>query len=140
MGSVVKQGRIYLSNRTVHGLHAALDYWQSVCVDIVENGEDAERLKLLEHSISSVNSYLGFTIHCDAYSIRRKAFANIDKRCWQFCYTKADTLGCVKIRKQYRLKNYLLTKEVKENGLVLRKRKTRQHKKTAPVGPDTAHG
>ena len=140
VGSVVKQGRIYLSNRTVHGLHAALDYWQSVCVDIAENGEDAERLKLLEHSISSVNSYLGFTIHCDAYGIQRKAFANIDKRCWQFCYTKADTLGCVKIRKQYRLKNYLLTKEVKENGLVLRKRKTRQRKKTAPVGPDTAHG
>lgn len=140
VGSVVKQGRVYLSNRTVHGLHEALDTLQDVCIELSEKGADAELLKLLEHSISSVNSYLGFTIHCAAYRIRREAFARIDKRCWQFCYTKGDALACVKIRKQYILKNYLLSKEIEEHGLVLRKRKARQRSKKTTPGPDAAHG
>ena len=140
VGSVVKQGRVYLSNRTVHGLHEALDTLQDVCIELSEKGADAERLKLLEHSISSANSYPGFTIHCAAYRIRREAFARIDKRCWQFCYTKGDALACVKIRKQYILKNYLLSKEIEEHGLVLRKRKARQRSKKTTPGPDAAHG
>lgn len=138
VGSVVKQGRVYLSNRTVHGLHCALDNLQAVCVEIVEKGPDETRLKLLEHSISSVNSYLGFTVHCNAYSIRRQAFAHLDPRCWQVCYTKGDTLACVKIKKQYQLKNYLLEQEIKEYDLVLRQRKTRQRRKAHKAGPDPA--
>lgn len=140
VGSVVKQGRVYLSNRTVHGLHKALDTLQDICLEIVEKGEDKYRLKLLEHTVSSVNSYLGFTVHCNAYNVRRKAFANIDPRCWQICYVKRGTLACVKIKKKYKLKNYLVSKEVKDYDLVLRQRKTRQHSKKNNAGANTAHG
>lgn len=139
VGSVVKQGRVYLSNRTVHGLHCALDVLQDVCVEITEKGANETRLKLLEHCVCSVNSYLGFTAHCNAYSIRRQAFARLDPRCWQVCYTKDDTLACVKIKKQYQLKNYLLEQEIKEYDLVLRQRKTRQRRKAHKAGPDPAH-
>ena len=139
VGNVVKQGRIYLSNRTVHGLNTAIDYWRSVCVELATKGVTAERLKRLEHSVSSINSYLGFTIHCDAYNIRRRAFAGMDPRCWLYCYTRADTLGCVKIRQEYKLKNYLLNQEITEHDLVLRKRKTRKRGRKSKTGPNTAH-
>lgn len=138
VGSDIKQGRVYLSNRTIHGLHCALDNLQAVCLDIVENGADETRIKLLEHGICSVNSYLGFTVHCNAYNIRRQAFARMDKRCWQICYVKRDTLACVKIKKQYRLKNYLLNKEILEYDLVLRKRKTSKSRKVRKTGASTA--
>ena len=82
VGCVVKRGYVYLSNRTVHGLHEALVMMQAVCLEIVSGGVDAERLKRLEHCVSSVNSYLGFTIHCDAYNIRRQAFAKLDATFW----------------------------------------------------------
>lgn len=139
VGSVVKQGRVYLSNRTVHGLHCALEALQTVCVEITKEGATVSRLKLLEHSICSVNSYLGFTVHCDAYNIRREALAKLDPRCWQICYVKNDTLACVKVQKQYQLKNYLINQEIKEYDLVLRKRKTRQRRKARKAGADPAH-
>lgn len=140
VGSIVKQGRVYLSNRTVHRLHQALDYWQSICIEIADNGPDADRLRLLEHAVSSVNSYLGFTVHCNAYNVRKKAFAKVDPRCWQVCYNHKQTLAVVKIKQQYKLKYYLLTEEVKSYDLVLRKRKTRQRNRKSAPGPKAANG
>lgn len=127
VGCIVKQGRVYLSNRTVNGLRDALENMQDVCLEIMADGASKERLELLEHCASSVNSYLGFTVHCDAYNVRKKAFAKLAPCFWEVCYMKnADTLACVKIKKQYRLKEYLYNEEVKDYGLVLRNRKTRR--------------
>ncbi len=57
----------------------------------------------------------------------KKAFAKLSPRFWEVCYMKnADTLACVKIKKQFRLKEYLYNEEVKDYDLVLRNRKTRR--------------
>lgn len=128
VGSVIKQGRTYLIRRTVHNLREALGTLNAICRDIVEAGANYNRLKELEHVVASVNSYLGFTVHCDAYNIRRKAFAAMRPEFRQICYVKCDTLACVKIRRPYRTKVYLLENEIKSNGLVLRKRKARKRR------------
>ena len=128
VGSVIKQGRTYLIRRTVHNLREALGTLNAICRDIVEAGANYSRLKELEHVVASVNSYLGFTVHCDAYNIRRKAFADMRPEFRQICYVKSDTLACVKIRRPYRTKVYLLDNEIKSNGLVLRKRKARRRR------------
>lgn len=139
VGCIVKKGYVYLSNRTVHGLHEALATLQAQCLEIVCDGVNADRLKRLEHCISSVNSYLGFTVHCDAYNIRRKAFAKLDNTVWQVCSIKRDTLACVKIKPQYKLKNYLLSKELQDYGMVLQQRKPRRISKKSASGTSAAH-
>lgn len=139
VGSVIKGGHVYISNRAVHGLHEAFQHLQDLCVELDNKGPSADRLKRLGHAISSVNSYLGFTVHCNAYGIRKKAFAKMDPCCRRFTYTNRDTLACVKIRTSYRLKNYLLTNEIKEYDLVLRKRKTRHPGISNKAGAGAAH-
>lgn len=119
VGSMVKKGRIYLINRTIHGMHDALGTLSSICRDIIEGGANYELLRNLEHAIASVNSYLGFTVHCDAYNVRLKAFAKMSPAFWQVCFVKRDTMACVKIRRQYKTKVYLYKQE-KEYGMVLR--------------------
>ena len=119
VGSVVKQDRIYLINRTIHGLHEAMGTLNGICADIIEGGANYERLRNLEHAIASVNSYLGFTVHCDAYNVRLKAFAKMSPAFWQVCFVKRDTMACVKIRRQYKTKVYLFKQE-KDYGMVLR--------------------
>ena len=120
VGSVVKQGRVYLINRTIHGLHDALGTLNGICADIVEKGANYERLRDLEHSIASVNSYLGFTVHCDAYNVRLEAFAKMGPASKHVCFVKGDAMACVKIRRKYKVKVYLYEQEKEEYGMVLR--------------------
>lgn len=140
VGSVIKGDRIYLINRTVHGLHAALGTLYSVCAVIIEPGANYERLVELEHVVASVNSYLGFTVHCDAYNIRRKAFADAPPEFRKVCFIRKETLACVKIRRQYKVKVYLYNEEVKENDLVLRQREARRRSKEAALWAKAVHG
>ena len=120
VGSVVKQGRVYLINRTIHGLHDALGTLNGICTDIVEKGANYERLRDLEHSIASVNSYLGFTVHCDAYNVRLEAFARMGPAFKHVCFIKGGAMACVKIRRKYKVKVYLYEQEKEEYGMVLR--------------------
>lgn len=119
VGSVIKKERIYLINRTIHGLHEAMGTLNGICADIIEGGANYERLRNLEHAIASVNSYLGFTVHCDAYNVRLKAFAKMSPAFWQVCFVKRDTMACVKIRRKYKTKVFLYKQE-KDYGMVLR--------------------
>ena len=112
VGSIVKQGRIYLANRTIHGLHDALGTLNAICKGIIEGGATYGRLRNLEHAISSVNSYLGFTVHCNAYNLRLRAFAKMSPAFWQVCFVKRSTMACVKIRRNYRVKIFLLKQEL----------------------------
>lgn len=139
VGSVILQNRTYLRKRTVHGLHASLDAMQDVCREIVETGPDEDLLRQLEHCASSVNSYLGFTIHCNAYNVRRKAFARMGADFYRVCNVARDKLDCVKIRKEYRVKNFLLRKEVKDYDLVFRKPKTKGRRNKPTPGTKAAH-
>ncbi len=120
VGSVVKRGRVYLCNRTVYGLHEAIETLQDVCCKIVRDGPSVKLLRELEHCLASVNSYLGFTVHCKAYNVRRKAFAKMAPEFYKVCYLAGDNLACVKIRKPYITKFYLLSKELEDYDLVLR--------------------
>ena len=107
-------------NRTIHGLHDALGTLNGICTDIVEKGANYERLRDLEHSIASVNSYLGFTVHCDAYNVRLEAFARMGPAFKHVCFIKGGAMACVKIRRKYKVKVYLYEQEKEEYGMVLR--------------------
>ena len=90
-----------------------------ICTDIIEGGANYERLRNLEHAIASVNSYLGFTVHCYAYNVRLKAFAKMSPAFWQVCFVKRNTMACVKIRRKYKTKVFQYKQE-KDYGMVLR--------------------
>lgn len=139
VGSVIKPGRIYLIKRTINSLKAALGTINSLCLDIVDKGVNYERLKDLDRVIASVNSYLGFTVHCNAYNVRRSAFARMAPAFSQVCYFKDDTLACVKVRNEYKLKFYLYKQEVQSYGMVLRERKTTRSRNKAATRAAAAH-
>ena len=85
VGNIVKADRVYVLNRTVNGLRDAIDRLnanakkainasETMCDEAVWCGGVAG---LLEKDVSSVNSYLGFMRHCNAYAVRRRMLAGI---------------------------------------------------------------
>ena len=85
VGNIVKADRVYVLNRTVNGLRDAIERLnanakkainasETMCDEAVWFGGVAG---LLEKDVSSVNSYLGFMRHCNAYAVRRRMLAGI---------------------------------------------------------------
>lgn len=77
VGSVVKPGRVYLSNRTVAGFVNAVRKLEDACKRVDKSA--------IYSWVRSVNSYLGFLRHHTSYAIRRKAFSNLTYF-WKVCY------------------------------------------------------
>lgn len=105
VGTVIKPGRNYLSNRTVGKFVSALDALEKLCTDILEKGPNNERIFRLDGMISGVNSYLGFACHNSSYSILYRNFTKLSSF-WRICYVTAH-FHTVKINKKYQLSNYL---------------------------------
>lgn len=81
VGSVLKPGRIYLSNRTVAGLYKMVGKMEKLCKRILyrtsgdhRNSDVTIALQDLQHFLCSANSYMGFLIHCSSYKIREKIY------------------------------------------------------------------
>ena len=108
VGSVIKPGRIYLSNRSVGGFASTLHTLDRVCCRVYfetqKNFDCRIILKDLEHYISSINSYMGFLIHTSSYGIRCK-FINSLSWFWGVCDVDTKT-KVVKIKPEYKLINY----------------------------------
>lgn len=105
VGTVIKPGRKCLSNTTWGKFYELMDKFEKTCQEICTNGANAERLYCLEKGLSSVNSYLGFASHNNSYSILYKWFTRLSYF-WKVCNPMTHLLK-VKIRKQYRLTEYL---------------------------------
>lgn len=106
VGGVLMPGRIYIINRTVAAMYLRINYTDMLCRVIVENGATETRLSLLQHCVSSLNSYSGFLVHGKSYKLQKKMLLPL-QWFWKVCYTKGN-LNIVVIKKQYKLSNYLI--------------------------------
>lgn len=130
VGTVIKPGRNYLSNRTIGKFVSALDAIEKHCADIVSKGMNNERLARLDDMISGVNSYLGFARHNSSYSILYKNFMKLSNF-WKLCHVTAH-FHTVKINRKYQLSNYLY-------GTYLRQRASRPQGGRAQRQSSDAH-
>lgn len=107
VGSVIKEFRIYLSNRTVGSMYNAIIVLERMCERVYSsNGTNMTDLMMLERSVSAINSYFGFLVHCNSYAIRRAAF-NKCKYFWKVCYVEGG-FKKVKIKRKYKISTKLL--------------------------------
>lgn len=108
VGSLLKPGRIYLSNRSVGGFYSMLNTLDKVCCRVfneMREGLDCRYiLRELEHYVCSVNSYMGFLVHTSSYHIRHNSLVNLGWF-WGVCIVDLKS-KVVKIRPEYKLVNY----------------------------------
>ncbi len=124
LGFVIKPGRVYLSNSTIGNLYNTLEETEQLCAQLLRpDGVTMERLRMLEHYVSGINSHLGFLSHTAARNIMRKLFATLPNF-WQVCYIQAP--HTVKIGGRFQVKTLLNKQEYEyidlktaENGDIL---------------------
>ena len=109
VGTVIKPGRRYTSNRTLGSMVDCIRQTDRFCAVIEEFGVTYRRLAKLENLVDGLNSYFGFCVHTNSYTIRRNMFKGMF-HFWQFCFI-AGRYTKVKIRKPYRLRNFILKEE-----------------------------
>ena len=109
VGGVIMPGRMYVINRTVGAMSNKVKFTDTLCQVIVTKGVSESRLALLEHCVSSLNSYSGFLRHGKTYNIQKKMLLELPWF-WKVCYTTKN-LSVVKIKKKYKLSNYLLNEQ-----------------------------
>ena len=100
VGSVIKPGRIYISNRTVHNMKKKMNQTERYCSTILANGITVRRAQVLQTLIEGLNSYLGIIKHSASRNLKMKLFSGLVSF-WKICYIK--NLQVVKIRKSYKL-------------------------------------
>lgn len=109
IGGVIMPGRKYIINCTIEAFRERLRYTEELCRSIVEHGKSEYKLYVLQHSVSSLNSYEGFLRHGKTYKIQKRLMLVLIYF-WKVCYTTKN-LGVVKIRKDYQLSKYLYKNE-----------------------------
>ena len=117
VGQVIMPGRNYISNRTLGHFVERLRLTEKLCQRIINEGPTERNLYELRHAASSINSYLGFMIHCASFRIRRKTFQRECHAFWKVCYTK--NFAICKIKKKYDYRTFLINQEIKEYGMDL---------------------
>lgn len=122
VGTVVKPWRRYTSNRTLGGMVNRIREADKLCAVIEKYGVTYRLLAKLEKIVDGINSYFGFCVHTQSYTIRRNMFRK-KFHFWKFCYISGH-YSMVKIRKEYRIRNYLLKMEVQYADKLHRRRKT----------------
>ncbi|MBQ0074666.1 MAG: hypothetical protein KBT34_10775 [Prevotella sp.] len=73
IGSVIKQGRKYVGNRTIDNIYKTIRYYNKR----INQGNAIPFMQTL-------NSYLGFMIHSKSYARRMEVIKSIDEEWWQY--------------------------------------------------------
>ncbi len=137
VGTVIKPGRRYISNRTLGGLCDRLRETEGLCRRIVAGRYGADELLLLRHLVSGINSYLGFMVHTASYRMRRRVFSKTCDAFWKVCYTH-DFSVC-KIRLKYDFQQFLINKEIQDHGMDLHNGRTRKGRVGKAPRNEAAH-
>lgn len=77
IGSVLKPGRTYLSNRTVGRMYGMLQGMECHC--------RRRNVAKVEQDVCSCNSYMGFLVHHATYGLRRRMFGRM-RWFWKMAY------------------------------------------------------
>ena len=112
VGSVIKPGRIYISNRTVHNMKKKMNQTERYCSTILANGITVRRAQVLQTLIDGLNSYLGIVKHSASRNLKMKLFSGLVSF-WKICYVK--NLQVVKIRKPFQTLTLLKQHEYEED-------------------------
>lgn len=112
VGSVIKPGRIYTSNRTIHSLKLHLQRLEKHCSTCLRYGLTTHREEILKALVSGTNSYLGILKHTASRNVIMKLFSTLVSF-WKICFLK--NLHVVKIRKAYSITNQINKQEHEEN-------------------------
>lgn len=108
VGSVVKPGRVYLSNRTVGRLHDMLRVMERFVGGLRPGGIGVGGAFELEHYVCACNSYMGFMRYNRSYGLRRRMYGGLE-RFWQVAYVSGH-FSKVSVRKRHRVESRLLGK------------------------------
>lgn len=104
IGSVIKPGRTYLSNRTIGRMWETLQGMERHCKRLTFcRNLKRKDVEAVEHDICSCNSYMGFLVHHSSYGLRRKIFGSM-RWFWKVAYI-SGRYSKVSLRKKYRLTN-----------------------------------
>lgn len=112
VGQVIRPGRRYTSNVTIGGLVDKLRVTDMICRRIDREGRSVELLYALDRNVASLNSYMGFLVHTNSYTVRRNRFTR-SPWFWCCCFIKGK-FRVVKLKKRYIYRFYLLKKEKNE--------------------------
>ena len=113
VGRIIKPGRTYTGNRTVGNFYNAIKKIDAHCGIMLKHGVSVGSIIELEHQASSVNSLFGFLVHSASFKIRVKGISQL-RNFWKFGYVANAHI--IRIKKQYKLQNYLIQKRDEENS------------------------
>lgn len=106
IGTVVKPGRTYVSNRTVARMWERTRTMEKHCKVLVsDKNPSCGIIETVERDICSCNSYMGFFVHNASYGLRRRMFGQM-KWFWKVSYV-SGRFSKVLLRKNYRMFNVL---------------------------------
>ncbi len=91
VGSVIKPGRTYVHNRTVHNAFNAIRKFNHVTPNV----------DTMEQFMSVVNSYLGFMKNRSTFHIRKKLLQSVSDYWWEY-FNVSDNYTKVILKKQYK--------------------------------------
>jgi hypothetical protein len=100
IGSVVKPGRTYLSNRTIGRMWSMLEGMERRCKRLaVRKNRRRQDVEAVEQDVCSCNSYMGFLVHHATYGLRRRMFGRMDWF-WKVAYVSGRYTK-VSLRKRF---------------------------------------
>jgi hypothetical protein len=76
LGTVIKQNRIYIANRTKGNFYNAIEKQNKIARAHKPNKHEKE------HFLSSMNSYLGIMVHYKTYKLRKRIIFNVLNGFW----------------------------------------------------------
>ena len=101
IGYVIKIDRVYLSNRTYGHFDDRLRMIEEKCKAIGNSEPHINSITALNRILSSVNSYIGFTVHTNGYAKRLKLLLKYES-VYRFVYLKGKN-HVMKIKKQFNI-------------------------------------
>ena len=100
IGSVIKTGRTYLSNRTVGRMWSMLEGMEHLCKRLAARKyRRRQDVEAVEQDVCSCNSYMGFLVHHATYGLRRRMFGRM-KWFWKVAYVSGRYTK-VSLRKKF---------------------------------------
>ena len=138
VGTQIMPHRTYLANRTYGGLHDQIFVLRNLCVSIRDRGATWAKLRRLQREVSSINSYIGFTVHHRSFQMRKKLYGPYLKDIRSVCILNSD-MGHVRIKRRYDYQYNLFLLENQEYDLQLWNRPSRKSRVRKKFGKKAVH-
>lgn len=127
IGNMIKIDRVYLSNRTFGRFVDTLISLEELAKALTKEENNLDLLDKLRSMMSSVNSYIGFTVHVNGYAMRLKLILRY-RAVYRFVYLNTNK-HIFKVKGRY---NFVKALQIQTDG------DKKNHKQTPKVLPHKA--